>query len=199
MISRATGELRLNVARMPAAEAGRFLRAIRWEGDATRVERLIERVEPLVDSVTLAVDAGRTVGPRRGIECAIRNVPARRPCQEALLDVLIELGCCTVAERDDLLGLPYMIVPPATRASWPAVLIAADIVHPEGGFSGIAVGLNHVKIDVVGKEDLRAKAYVYFQAERLEESANPPVFPAARGAASAPASRSGGRPADPRR
>ena len=167
MLSRPNAAIRLNVARVPAERIVPYLEAIGWPGSAARVESLLDRLFPLVDGITLALDVGASVGSRLGLECVVRERSVPGPRQTALLNLLVELDCCTAAERDALVAWPRVIGPPQSRAPWPAALIVTDIARPANGLCGISSALNHVKLEVVDEEPLRAKAYLYFHTRWL--------------------------------
>jgi hypothetical protein len=167
MLSRPSAGLRLNVARVPADRIAAYLETIRWPGSASRAEGLLDRIFPLVDGVTLALDVGGSLGPRLGLECPVRERLVHPVRQAALLDLLVELGCCSAAERDALLAWPGVIGPSQSRAPWPSALIAGDIARP-AGLSTISSRINHVKLDIVEGAPLRAKAYLSFRPRWLE-------------------------------
>lgn len=159
MLARPVDALRVNVKGLPPESADDFLRILGLEGSdvETRMQWLLQYAK----HVTVALDIGRRVGPRIGLEAFFRGQPGEDGGWQGLLDDLVEEGACTSEKREALLAWSGVVAPSQTAVPWPGDLIARALMEPDR-LSTMVRRLNHLKVTWQRDHPLEAKAYLGF-------------------------------------
>lgn len=161
MLGRASCPVRLNVNGLAPADLTGFLRAIDWHGEVAAVTSLAADLEELTDSLVVCLDVADVVLPVLGIECILREQPAREPRWAALLDELEARGLCTATKRVGVLSWPGHTLRDGAGSDWPANLDWGDRLLGADAVSSFYRYVSHVKV-VHHADRLTAKVYLGF-------------------------------------
>jgi hypothetical protein len=180
MLGRPSRFLRLNVSRLEPGDLGRFLVDSGWPGNPQGPSEIAHELRPLVDALTVCLDAGEQLGARVGFECHLHRQPAQEPRWEALLETLVANGWCAPEKRDALLQWPGVVTPATAHRPWPTDVVRDSLRRPADHFSSLKRQLNHVKVACEPGQATEAKGYFGFLHAWLRpglerELSNPPA------------------------
>lgn len=162
MWSRDAQQLRLVIGRLSPDLIPRCLAALGWSGDCRQLETLIATFSPLVDSITLSLDLGRSLADRVGIECFLGNTGGAEEQWRVLLAELQRQNLCTEAKARALPGWRGICREAVCREPWPPSLTWGDALLGDSAASLFVRFLSHVKLVARPSAPVSTKAYVGF-------------------------------------
>lgn len=151
MLSREEAGVRVVLKGLDAAALHRRVAALGWTGDLDALAQALGELVPREAALALHLDLAPELGPRIGVEIALKGHPLHTPGWQQLLRGLVARQACTDAAAQTLVGWPGLIsVSEGVRQRWPGLA-------PRG----IARRINHVKLSFHAERPLVAKAYLY--------------------------------------
>ncbi|NEQ55649.1 MAG: hypothetical protein F6K11_36990, partial [Leptolyngbya sp. SIO3F4] len=169
MLSRPLEGIRLIIKKVPPQYIVHYLKKNGWTGTSTSFSRLIKKLSELVDSVALAIDVGKDIYPKIGLECSFSSTFNQYRWQ-IFLDYLVEESICTRDQKSALLNWSGLIQKEDFPDLWPDELSFGDTFLGSKTLSVIWRRINHVKIVYEPKKPIAAKAYLAFGHTWIDSS-----------------------------
>lgn len=157
MSARDSNALRVAIAQVPVTKLGLFLKKINWPGKIENIDKLIEQVNPQVESVSIDLDLGKTIRPKLGLEFTNQK-RFDRVWWEKILSRISTMGLCRNEKKEALLswqGYSNETYNPHFRQNqMDNSQVASNGQHYLVRF------INHLKIVYKANHSLEAKAYL---------------------------------------
>ncbi len=173
MLSRTPPFVRLCIGGISPNQLPNYLDTIAWRGNYAQLQDWLTQLSALVDTITLDIDVGVTVGELVGLECYFnqQRAPAHEPRWFPFLDFLESKNVLTHAKRAGLCAYSGFVHErsDAARNQWPPALLTASQLLGPNYFSSLLWGPHHIKI-VLKNSDAQAKAYLYVEHQWLKLS-----------------------------
>jgi hypothetical protein len=115
-------------------------------GETSHLKRIMADLAELKAHITVDIDAGKTIGPKIGLECQFSgNVRMDQPLWEKAFDYVVSHGYCTPAKREAILRWPG-----GSREKLKHLLAPVQAIRK----------INHYKINWQADVPVQAKAYL---------------------------------------
>lgn len=162
MLSRSNQALRIIINGLVNEQLIQYLEKIGWSASTEPLYKLVSQLTLFSDMIALALDVGKTIQPKIGLECFINKSPSEDPRWNLLLDYLVEQRLCTLAKHQAILAWPGICMKSDHPDLWPSNLLWGDRFVNSQGVSVFWRKISHIKLSYHSSLPLEAKAYLAF-------------------------------------
>lgn len=162
MLSRQFRPIRLCIVGLSSRAILSYLVRIGWKGSIHTLQTKLAALSGLVEFLCLDIDVSKTgVGSSIGLECYCTPSGQHQPGAkwQALLDHLVEIGLCTAAKKEALLGFSGYSCEREDHL-YPEDIRQAPVPLEPREVSIMMRSLHHVKLILRAPQTLEAKAYL---------------------------------------
>jgi hypothetical protein len=162
MLTRKEAPLRLHILGIPPATIPSYLAQIQDLEIDPAFDRIVTIFSQFTDRMSLCFDLKEKIGSRIGLECFLDKQPKKDPRWYSLLDLLVEMGCCSSQKRDGLFNWPGLQQQKSVFDVWPRDLNNLKPSMDPNYLSVFYRTINHIKLVYQPDLPLQAKVYLGF-------------------------------------